>query len=131
MSQQNVDLVRSLLAEWDRGDFRSREWAAPGVEFVLADGPEPGRWHGVAGLAAYWRDFLRHWQGFHVSADSVRELDDGRVLAFLRLSGRATASGVAVQQPATAVFRLDDGKVTELLYFNDREGGLNDLGLAG
>jgi hypothetical protein len=39
----NVDLVRSILAAWGRGDYISSEWIHPEIEFVSADGPEPGQ----------------------------------------------------------------------------------------
>jgi len=46
MASANVELVRSIFAAWERADFTSVEWADPAIEFVMADGPEPGNWLG-------------------------------------------------------------------------------------
>jgi hypothetical protein len=58
MSQTNLDLVRSIYVAWESGDFGSAEWANPEIECVFADGPHPGTWTGLAGLARANRDFL-------------------------------------------------------------------------
>jgi hypothetical protein len=65
----NLDLVRSIYAAWERGDFSSAEWVHPEIEFVIADGPSPGRWAGVAGSGAGFRDFLSTWEDLCVEVD--------------------------------------------------------------
>jgi hypothetical protein len=68
----NLDLVRSIYADWERGDFSSRKWADPEIEYVQADGPEPGRWSGHANMAEGMRGWLSGWEEFRVEADEFR-----------------------------------------------------------
>src|SRR5438067_1764773 len=41
--------VQSIYTAWERGDYSSAAWAHPEIETVMADGPTPGIWTGVAG----------------------------------------------------------------------------------
>src|SRR6266849_6294773 len=92
---ENLDLVRSIYADWERADYGSVEWAAPEIEFVIADGPSPGSWTGVARMAEAWRDVLNAWEGYRVKADESRELGRGQVLVLLRaVGGRGRVSGL-------------------------------------
>ena len=59
---ENLDLVRSIYAAWEHGDFSSAEWAHRDIEFVVADGPTPDRFKGVSAMADGWRTFLSTWQ---------------------------------------------------------------------
>ena len=94
MSQENLDLVRSIYAAWERGDFGSAEWAHHEIEFVVtkisqrAAGRGPRHGGGLARLA-------EAWEGLRVEADEYRELDGERVLVFGHLSGRGKTSGMS------------------------------------
>jgi hypothetical protein len=92
----NLDLVRSIYADWERGDFRSTEWADPEIEYIAADGPSPGRWEGLAGMAKGWRDFMDAWEDVRAEAEEYREIDGERVLVLIRQHGRGKLSGLAV-----------------------------------
>jgi ketosteroid isomerase-like protein len=133
MSQQNVDLVRSIYAPWGLGDFRSVEWADPEIEFEIDFGPASGRWNGVAAMGEAWRSFLGAWEDYRTEVDEYRELDDDRVLVLLHLIGRGKASGVQLDEirtQAANVFHVRDGKVTKLVLYADQARGLAELGLA-
>jgi hypothetical protein len=54
----NLALVRSIYSARERADLRSAEWADPEIEVVFTDGPAPGSWRGLAGMAEGWRDWL-------------------------------------------------------------------------
>jgi ketosteroid isomerase-like protein len=132
MSAGNLDLVRSIYAAWERGDFSSVEWAHPEIEVVTADGPSPGTWTGLGGLAEGARDWMDVWDDLHVEAEQFRELDGERVLVLQTHSGLGKRSGLELGQMGSKganVFHVRGGKVTKLVHYWDLERGLADLGL--
>src|SRR6266566_1463543 len=102
---QNLDLVRSIYADLERGDFSRADWADPEIEFVAVEGPEPGSGTGRAGMAAAWGGFLSAWEDFRVEVDDYREVDDERVLALIHFSGRGKTSGLEIAAKGAALFR--------------------------
>jgi hypothetical protein len=130
---KNVDLVRSVFADWQRADWSRSEWADPQIEFVIADGPDPRTLKGLPAMAAGWREFLTAWTGYGVQADEIRELSDERVFVLLHALGRGRTSGVELGQTiqkGANVFHISAGKVTRLVIYFDRARALGDLGLA-
>jgi hypothetical protein len=85
---ENLDLVRSIYADWERRDFRRVEWARHDIEWTDADGLSPGCVRGLEAMAARWRDFVTDWDDFRAEAEEHRELYDERVLVFHRFDAR-------------------------------------------
>jgi ketosteroid isomerase-like protein len=130
---ENLDLARSIYAAWERGDFGSAEWGDPEMLYEYADGPSPGTWNGLDGMAEGFRDFLGAWKDWGVVADDYVELAGGRVLVSFHLTGRGKASGLdlaSVHTNGATLFAVVDGRITRVVHYLDRDRALADLGLA-
>jgi ketosteroid isomerase-like protein len=130
----NLDLVRSIYADWERGDFHRTDWADPQIEFDVignVEAREPTK--GLAGMAQGFRDFLSTWADYRVQADEYRELDAERVLVLGHASsGRAKTSGVDIRRMRTnwaTLLHVRGGKVTRLVVYPYADRALADLGL--
>jgi ketosteroid isomerase-like protein len=127
---ENLDLVRSIYADWERGDHSSAEWADPEVELVIVDGPNPGTWTGLAAVAKAWREFISGFEEVRTLADEYRLLDDERVLVATQFSARGGGSGLALTGKGAILFHVREGKVTRIARYWEPDRALSDLGLA-
>jgi ketosteroid isomerase-like protein len=130
---RNLDFVRSIRDAWERGDYSSAEWAHPEIEFAFADGPAPGSWKGLAGMAEGTRSWVSAWEKWSIDAEEYSELDDERVLVLTRYRGRGKTSGVDIAQTGAKgaeLFHVRGGEVTKLVIYWDCGNALADLGLA-
>lgn len=129
----NLDLVRSIFAAWERGDFSSVEWSHPEIEYVFHGGPEPGRWAGVAEMAAAWFHTLEAWEDYSGEADDFIELEDKRVLLLTHIQARGKSSGIDIGQlggsRGALLFQLHERKVAKLDVYWERDRALAELGL--
>jgi ketosteroid isomerase-like protein len=131
---ENLDLVRSIYADWERGDFSSAQWAHPDIELVITEGAEAGSWRGLAAMARAWRDYLDAWEGFSVEAEEYREVDDERVLVLDHFGGRGRTSGMeldGMSAKGATLFELADRRVTRITTSLDRDRAFAELGLKG
>jgi len=129
---ENLDLVRSIYADWERGDFGSAEWADPDIEFSIAGYVDDRTWTGLDGMAAGGRYFLAPWEDFRVEAEEFRELDDERVLVLDNQKGRGKTSRVELGRfrgKGATLWQIRDGMVTRLALYPTRDRALADLGL--
>jgi ketosteroid isomerase-like protein len=127
----NLDLVRSIYAAWEGGDFSSAEWAHPEIEYVWIGGPAPGSWHGLTDLAKGFRGFLDAWEGLAMRAPEYRELDDQRILVRHEYIGRGKTSGVeigSIEKGTAMLFVIRNAKVVRLVVYWDPDRALADPG---
>jgi ketosteroid isomerase-like protein len=125
---RNLDLVRSIYAAWERGDW-SYDWADPNIEYMGGDSLESDATTGIAAMDASWRRFREAWGEFRPEAEEFRELDDRRVLVLIRRSGRGKASGVELQAESAHLFEIGDRGVVRFVHYWNRNRALADLGL--
>jgi hypothetical protein len=128
---ENLDLVRSIYADWERGDFSNVEWADPEIEYEFVDGA-PGVAKGIGEMARMWWDVRRTFDELRVEATEFREIDHERVLVLTEASGTTTRSRMTMPPEWTrgaAVYRVRDGKVVGVRVWFIRDRALADLGL--
>ena len=130
---ENLDLVRSIYADWERGDLlRQRahpEWVHPEFEWIVADGPTAGSFTGVAEAEESFYGMLAAWEEIRFEVEEYRALDDERVLVLERRRARGKGSGVETGTKAAGVAHFRHGKMTRLVMYYDRDRALADLGL--
>jgi ketosteroid isomerase-like protein len=129
MASANLELVRSLYAAWERGDWTSVEWADPEIEFVMEGEffPDPGTYRGVEEMRSGWSRWLSAWDGFRASEPELIDQGD-RVVALHTIHARGRSSGVEVEWPVANVFTFRAGKVVRLDLLT-RELGLKEAGI--
>ena len=102
---ENLDFVRSIYADWERGDFSRADWADPEIEYSLVGDLDEGTVRGLAGMAQVWGRWLSAWDNVHVEPESFlgrRRIPEPELL-------RLQAAGVPV-----AVVRHGDDLATVL-----------------
>ncbi len=130
MSSANLELVRSIYAQWEQGDFsRTAEWADPQIDWVRFGAPGANAWTGVNAMVEAAGELLGGYEQLRAEADDYRDLGDERVLVLTRWIGRDRAGESEVEQLRANLFRIRDGKVVRLIFYWDRDRAFADLGL--
>ena len=134
MSQENVEIVRGIYAEWERGNMKAGvEVLDPEIVFeaympdaaeekIVAHGPEQ--------VEGFMREWLRDWRDFKIFADEWREVGSDRVFAGGHQSATGRVSAIAVEDTISSVWTFRGGKVVHLLFERDRQKALEAAGLS-
>ena len=130
MSQENVEIVRTVHDGWARGDFRvAQELFAPDFSWDQpAEAVESGSRRGPE-----VRDALRNlfdvYDDYRVEVSEFIDGDDD-VVVVARSKGTAKASRMELDQLFAFVWTVHGGRLARLRVFTDREQALEAAGLS-
>jgi ketosteroid isomerase-like protein len=131
MSSDNVEVVRSGYDAFNERNFEAMlEIYDPEIVWEQDEGfVEPGTHYGHAGMRYVFDSILEQFDDFQVRPEEIVELDDGRVLALVRITATGNLSGIRIDTPNGHLFWLRDGKVTRLRLFIDPVAAREAAGL--
>ena len=130
MSRENVELVRTILEGWARGDFRvGSELFAAGFEWrQRPDAVEPGSHRGDS-IGTALRQLFKVWENYRIEAEEYIDAGDGIVVVG-RVHGTARGSGLELDEDVFQLWRARDGKLISFEDFRDRAAALEAAGLS-
>ncbi len=130
MSQENVEIVRSIYEEWARGNFRAgADLYDPYVLFVIRpEFPEAGTYLGPDSLRDYTLGLLTAWKDFTITAEEFIEAESSVVVA-VRQRGIGQESGTPAELPYFQVWTFRGRAVIRLESVREREEALEAVGL--
>ena len=133
MSEENLEILKSIYAEWERGRLGA---GLPvydpdiTVETFMPDAREAVTLRGLLQLEGFMRDWLTQWQEYRVTGEDFQEVETDKVLVSGRQIATGHRSGVGVESPAFAVWTFRQGKVIRLTLHYDRDDALQAAGLS-
>ncbi|MBA2523327.1 MAG: nuclear transport factor 2 family protein [Solirubrobacterales bacterium] len=134
MTQKNVEIVRRIYDEWERGNFREvAELYDPHIlmvvrrEFGLASGE--GVYCGPAEVARYMQGFLSEWEVLVIAGDEFVDAGDSVVV---RVDQRGTGrqSGVPSRMRYFQVWTFRGPSVIRIESFMERAEAFEAAGLS-
>ena len=125
VSEQNIELVRTGLEAFNRGDVDSfLDLLDPGIEaYVPPELPNEGTYRGRDGFRRMVEQWNEAWEEFRAEPEKLVAKGD-RVVALVRQRGRGRGSGVEVEFPVAYIYEMRDGKLVRWELSADREEAL-------
>jgi ketosteroid isomerase-like protein len=128
MSQKNVELVRSLQDDWNRGDITvDSDRFHPDLEFIPRRAAMEGAYRGLAGFERFIADNLEVFEKFELRYEYA-DLGE-RVLAWGHIHVRARGSGIETDIESGGIIEFRDGKIVRWEDFGSKDKALEAVGL--
>jgi ketosteroid isomerase-like protein len=121
MPQEAVELIRTAVEAWRRGD---EAWAAPvavEVEWENAAYPATGPRHGRGREAflAFMNEYQATWRPYEATIEELVELSD-TVLVVLRETVRRSGRGPLIERDTAQLWTVNDGRIVRYRVYRTK-----------
>jgi ketosteroid isomerase-like protein len=126
MASENVERLRRGYNAYMRGELDEIvDLLDQEVELhEEPDLPDARIWHGREGVLAFFAEADARWREVGFELDEIVELGDQAAVVTGTLHGVGAMSGVGVETPFAHLWEGQDGKVTRVRFFFEKEKAL-------
>jgi ketosteroid isomerase-like protein len=130
MTEDNVEIVRRGFTATMDADWQTA-LATLGREAEIHDYdiPDAGTYHGHDGWFAWLENWSESWDSWRVEDVEFRAVEPDGAIALFRMIAKGGTSGLEVERRDAIVYRLENGKIVRMEYFNDQAKALQAAGL--
>jgi ketosteroid isomerase-like protein len=131
MSEENIEVIRQILSEWERGDFGTGEYFDPDVHVrwmnpIFVHRSET---RGLKELGQAMGEFLEAWDHVTARPEQIVEAGDD-VVSVETWRARGRASGIVTEVRHSSHWKVDGAKVTYFANYGDPDAAFKAAGLS-
>jgi ketosteroid isomerase-like protein len=124
MAAEDVEMVRESLLHWARTGEVDWDLAHEDLEIRDHDILDAGEYRGRSGFERWMTDWAAAWSRFSMEPQEFLDAGEDAVVAFVRIRAVGAGSSIPVERDDAIVYRLRDGLVARIDYYNNREQAL-------
>jgi ketosteroid isomerase-like protein len=131
MSEENVEVIRTAYDAFERGDLDAvSQLQSPAIEWQTSvEDPDAATHRGRAAVRRYIEGYMETFPGLRAELEECVEAPGDRVLATVRYTGRARASGMEMDWRQWLIYTFKDGLIVRSEEYFDCDQALDAAGL--
>jgi ketosteroid isomerase-like protein len=131
MSEENLETIRRGFVAASENDWPTAlATIHPQAKILDYDVPDAGTYHGHKGFMAWIENWGAGWDDWRIENPEFRPAGEDGVIALFHIVARGKGSGIEIGRDDAVVYRLQDGQIVRLEYFNDQAKALEAAGLS-
>ena len=131
MSQENVELAQGGFERFIVTGEPAWDTLHEKVEVYDHDIMDGREYRGYADVRRWlFEDWAAAWSEYSAESEEFIDADD-QVIAVFRVKATGRSSGVEVERQDAIVYKVHDGKIVRLDYYNSKQQAIEAAGLDG